>query len=197
MTRHTARTALFFGAGRGRSRQALVFLPAVFLVVTLLKAFVIGVFFIPSESMEPLLRPGDRILVNLWERPERGDVIVFDGAGSFTDPAGTPTTLLGSGPIQVALGIDPRRLFVKRAIGVPGDTVRCCAGQLVVNGVPLAEPYVFAGNAPARTVFTVTVPAGHYWVMGDHRDDSNDSRAHADGPSHGFVPESAIQGTLR
>jgi len=50
-------------------------------VVTLVKAFVIGAFFIPSESMEPLLRPGDRIRVNLWERPERGDVVVFDGSG--------------------------------------------------------------------------------------------------------------------
>ena len=172
---------------------------AIILVVTLVKAFVIGVYFIPSGSMEPLMRPGDRILVNLGERPERGDVIVFDGAGSFADAAETPTTRLGSGPIQVALGVDPRTFYVKRVVGVPGDTIRCCAptGQLVVNGVPLVEPYVFAGNAPARNVFTVTVPAGHYWVLGDHRDDSNDSRAHTGGPTRGFVPESAVQGTLR
>lgn|GEM_PF-6714199 len=80
VTRHTAWPALF-GAGRGRSRRSLAFLFAVVLVVTLVKAFVIGAFFIPSESMEPLLRPGDRIRVNLWERPERGDVVVFDGSG--------------------------------------------------------------------------------------------------------------------
>jgi signal peptidase I len=66
VTRDTARPAQS-DASRGRSRQALIFLFAVFLVVTLVKAFVIGVFFIPSGSMEPLLSPGDRILVNMWE----------------------------------------------------------------------------------------------------------------------------------
>lgn len=177
---------------------AMIALAVLFVAVTLTKTFLLGVFVVPTGSMEPLLNPGDRILVNLTGHPARGDVIVFDGAGSFTDTTSTPSTVMGSGPLQLALGVDQRTFFVKRVIGVPGDTVACCtqAGRLTINGVPQVERYVFAGNASARAPFTVTVPSGFYWVMGDHRDESADSRAHTAGPTHGFVPDRAVQGTL-
>ncbi|MGV8845801.1 signal peptidase I [Tessaracoccus sp.] len=185
----------------GRSRPArliAVSLAVIFITVTLIKTFLLGVFVVPTVSMEPLLSSGDRILVNLTGRPARGDVIVFDGTGSFTVPASSLSTVLGSGPLQLALGVDQRTFFVKRVIGIPGDTVACCApdGRLIVNGVAQVESYVFVGDAPARTPFTVTVPSGFYWVMGDHRDQSADSRTHLAGPTHGLVPESAVQGTL-
>ena len=70
--------------------------------------------------------------------------------------------------------------FVKRVIGLPGDSVMCCnaSGQLVVNGVRVAEPYLYPGDAASLQRFDIVVPAGRLWVMGDHRSDSADSRSH-------------------
>jgi signal peptidase I len=86
--------------------------------------------------------------------------------------------------------------LIKRVIGVPGDTVECCdpQGRLMVNGVPVDEPYVAPGNAPSRQTFKVTVPAGRLWVMGDHRDLSADSRYHMGNPGGGTIPEANVVG---
>jgi signal peptidase I len=88
--------------------------------------------------------------------------------------------------------------FIKRVIGLPGDHVACCdaQGRVTVNGVPLNEKsYLYPGNAPSETRFSVTVPAGSVWVMGDHRDVSYDSRGHEFGfPGGGSIPESAVVG---
>ena len=70
--------------------------------------------------------------------------------------------------------------FIKRVIGVAGDHVVCCdaQGRITVNGQPLDEPYIYPGAKPSDEPFDVTVPAGRLWVMGDHRNQSADSRAH-------------------
>jgi signal peptidase I len=88
--------------------------------------------------------------------------------------------------------------YIKRVIGLPGDHVACCdaQGRVTVNGVALNEKsYLFPGNSPSENRFSVTVPAGSLWVMGDHRDVSWDSRGHRYGfPGGGSIPESAVVG---
>jgi signal peptidase I len=93
--------------------------------------------------------------------------------------------------------------YIKRVIGVPGDHVRCCNAQglITVNGVALSESsYLYPGNTPGVAPlgesghFSLTVPAGRLWVLGDHRAISDDSRGHVDDPGDGTIPESAVLG---
>ena len=91
----------------------------------------------------------------------------------------------------------PDTVFVKRVIGVGGDHVECCdsQGRITVNGTPIAESeYLFAGDTPSATPFSVDVPDGKLWVMGDHRSASADSRSHQGDPGGGFVPTDRVLG---
>jgi signal peptidase I len=148
----------------------------------LVNAFVAQPFLIPSGSMEDTLRIGDRVLVDklayrFGASPKRGDIVVFDGAGSFT---------------QEETGTD----YIKRVIGVGGDRVICCdkRGRITVNGRPLNESYLYPGNTASRVPFDIRVPQGRLWVMGDHRDDSRDSRDHLGDPGGGTVPLGEVIG---
>jgi signal peptidase I len=134
---------------------------------------------------------------------QRGDVVVFDGRGTFApEPAGT----VASGPLgRVAsavggfLGVAPsERDFVKRVVGVGGDRVVCCdaSGRLTVNGAALAEPYLKGGDSASDVGFDIVVPPGRLWLMGDHRSDSADSRAHLGDPGGGTVPTGRVVGKV-
>jgi signal peptidase I len=178
-----------------------------FLVAFLVKTFLFQPFFIPSGSMEDTLHVGDRVLVNkvvYHLRPiERGDVVVFDGADSFTpevqvqpptNPAVAALSWVGA---QVGFAPPDSNDFIKRVVGVGGDHVKCCdaRGRVTVNGVPLDEQsYLFPGDSPSIQPFDVTVPEGKLWVMGDHRSGSSDSRAHLGDPGGGFVPVDEVIG---
>jgi signal peptidase I len=147
----------------------------------LVSHFVVEPFEVPSTSMENTLRVGDRVLVDklayrFGGTPQRGDVIVFDGKDSFRQTSGTD--------------------YVKRVIGVGGDRVTCCdrQGRLMVNGHPLDETYLRPGDDPSRVAFDIVVPEGRLWVMGDHRDDSSDSRDHLGDPGGGTVPVGRVIG---
>jgi signal peptidase I len=160
-------------------------------LAVLIKSFVVQAFYIPSSSMEKTLHGcdgcrGDRILVNKLvyhvRDIKRGDIIVFNGKDNYSDDAAPD--YVASNPVSGALhrivdfvGLAPAGTdYVKRVIGLPGDVVQCCdpQGRVIVNGVPLDEPYVYQDD---HHVFgPVTVPAGRLWVMGDHRNDSQDSR---------------------
>jgi signal peptidase I len=185
-------------------RDLVVIVVAALVLTILLKAFVVQVFSIPSGSMENTLLPGDRILVSKvvyrFRSIERGDVVVFSGAGSW-DPATVTSSNAAVrywDDVTSLVGIAaPGTDYVKRVIGIPGDHVACCnaTGRVTVNGVPLIEEsYVYPGASPSQLKFSITVPAGRLWVMGDNRADSDDSRYRPDSPDDGTIPESAVVG---
>ena len=174
-------------------------------VVLLITTFLVKPFSIPSGSMEETLQVGDRVLVNRAvfkvRDVERGDVVVFDGSGSFVPPQVAPDRDPITGALvwvgqSFGLVAPDSTDFIKRVIGTGGDRVTCCdaQGQLTVNGAPLVEDYLFPGDAPSLQPFDVEVPDGMLWVMGDHRSASADSRSHMGDPGGGFVPESSVVG---
>ncbi|KAB8197077.1 signal peptidase I [Nonomuraea phyllanthi] len=158
---------------KGGFRETVLLLVLGVGIALLLQAFVIGSFYIPSESMENTLLINDRIFVNkLAGAPERGDIVVFKGWDTGEDT-------------------------IKRVIGVGGDHVKCCDSKkrITVNGTPLDETsYLYPGDFPSGEKFDVTVPPGKLWLMGDHRSASRDARAHMEEPGGGFISEDDVIG---
>jgi signal peptidase I len=170
--------------------------------------------------MEGTLELHDRFLVNKlvfhFRHIQAGDIVVFNGAGSWTpEPKARPSSdplvrayhatippLLRS--LRGLFGAVPGETdFVKRVIGVPGDRVACCNAQglLTVNGVALHETsYLYPRERPfdspveADGHFAITVPPGRLWVMGDNRLYSEDSRLRREDPGGGTIPESEVVG---
>lgn len=175
-------------------------------IVLLVTTFLVKPFSIPSGSMENTLQIGDRVLVDKvtyrFRDVQRGDVIVFDGTSTFTPPRDLPDRNPLTGAVSwvgQSLGfMEPDSTdFIKRVIGVGGDRVTCCDadGFVLVNGVPIDEAdYLYPGDAPSMQSFDVIVPDGTLWVMGDHRSNSADSRAHLGDPGGGFVPVDKVVG---
>jgi signal peptidase I len=205
------------GRRRGRSFwRELPLLVVIALVIALvIKTFVVQAFFIPSSSMENTLDIGDKVLVNKmvyhFRSIQSGDVVVFNGDGSWEpeptagQPSSDPLVRLYDATLSPLFhsvaglfGTNPGQTdFIKRVIGVPGDHVACCnaQGDVTVNGVALHEQsYLFPGNPPSMQRFSITVPPGRLWVMGDHRSVSWDSRGHMDDPGNGTIPENMVIG---
>ncbi len=189
-------------------RELPVLVIVALVLAYLIKTFLVQAFYIPSESMENTLLVGDRVLVNKLAyrvgEIERGDVVVFDGRGTFEpirrageDDRGPVTKFLSTVASSFGLGPGSESDYIKRVIGVGGDHVVCCddAGNLTVNGDPLIqEDYLFPGDVASSTPFDITVPADRVWLMGDHRSRSEDSRAHVGRPGGGTVSEDRVIG---
>lgn len=172
------------GLGNVLSGLAVAIGFALFLGGFVWGAVVYQPYTVPTDSMMPTVRPGDRVLAQRIDGGEvrRGDVVIFTDSMWSDSP------------------------MVKRVVGIGGDTVKCCGagGGLTVNGTPLNEPYADPtrpdtglamppGQAPAPgTPFEVTVPEGNLFLLGDRRAASLDSRAHLQEAGQGTVPRSAV-----
>ncbi len=180
--------------------ELIMLLTTALVLSVLVKSFLVQMFFVPSESMEPLFVADDRILVqkvSYWRGDvERGDVVVFEDPGGWLDPDPELT------PIQRALsavGLYPTGgHLVKRVIAVGGDEVACCdrQGRVTINDEPLDEDYLPEGTRPSTRRFDLTVPEDRLWVMGDNRGNSQDSRFHQDLEGNGTIPEDAVVGKV-
>jgi signal peptidase I len=148
---------------KGPSRRAIIewvaILAAAVLAAFVLRAFVVQPYFIPSASMEPTLMVNDKVLVNKlaydFHPIHRGDVIVFKRP-----------------PHEYTANITD---LIKRVIGLPGETISANGGVVDINGRPLKETWLPKGVTTAN-FGPIHIPAGEYFVMGDNRGDSEDSR---------------------
>jgi signal peptidase I len=189
--------------------KELPLLVVIALVLALIiKTFLVQAFSIPSDSMQNTLQQGDRVLVDKltpWfgSKPSRGEVVVFHDPGGWlpeNPPASNNILVRGVQKGLSFIGLMPsadEKDLIKRVIGVGGDTVECeGTGPVKVNGKALDEPYVFAGNTACSpdAPFKVTVPKDRIWVMGDHRQDSLDSRYHMQLPGGGTVSDDDVVG---
>lgn len=186
--------------------ETVVLLVVALGLAILIKAFFAQAFYIPSPSMNPGLLVNDRILVekvSYWGgSPSRGDVVVFKDPGGWltSAEADNPSNIVTKGLTEIGLYPSGGHL-VKRVIGVGGDTVQCqtADGSVMVNGQALTESsYLPQGTTPCMGAgggtWSVKVPDGYLWVMGDNRGDSSDSRAHLGSPGGGFVKADLVVG---
>jgi len=183
--------------GRRARRRFLGELPflllAALILTVLVKGFLIQAFFIPSRSMEPTLEVGDRVVVNRLAyrvgEPAHGDVVVFlRPIGTGDAPQSGPLSWVRRAVAQGLGGTPPgSEDLIKRVVGLPGDTVEGRNGRLWRNGHRIPEPYL-AGKGFTSDFDPVLIKPGYYWVMGDNREDSADSRV------FGQVPRSTLVG---
>ncbi len=193
-------------------------------IVSLVQAFLVRVHNVASGSMEQTLGVSDRVLSSdlpyLAASPALGDVVIFGHGLTWEEPKLPPS----DDPVVTAartfgdvtgIGTSSRTFTVKRVLGTPGDQVSCCdaEGRVVVNGMALVEPYIYedlpfdlgrldCSSRPRsqRCFGPLTVPAGAYLVMGDHRSNSADSVAACRGTTRPdcavYVPDERITGKV-
>ncbi|MCU1456256.1 MAG: signal peptidase [Actinomycetia bacterium] len=146
--RSTARTLLEWGG----------LIIAALLIAFVIKTYLVEAFYIPSESMTPTLLIGDRVLVNKLSYDlhdvHRGDIVVFKA------PPGEETAQIKD--------------LVKRVVGLPGETIEGRGGHIYIDNKQLAEPYLPKG-VQSRVFPAEKIPPGHYYVLGDNRQNSKDS----------------------
>jgi signal peptidase I len=152
-------------------------------IAFLVQAFLIKPYKIPTGSMEPTLQLGQRVLVNrLATHPHIGDVVVFHPpAGADPQPAVCGATDAGYGHATACdqpTTAESSQTFIKRVVGLPGDRIAIHNGRVTRNGVPEHTPQAqpCGGGADCDFPQTFTVPRGDYFMMGDNRGDSDDSR---------------------
>ncbi|THA28784.1 signal peptidase I [Streptomyces sp. A1277] len=175
------------------------------ILALLIKTFLVQAFSIPSDSMQNTLQRGDRVLVDKltpWfgAEPERGEVVVFHDPGGWLEDTQAPEP----NAVQKFLsfiGLMPsseEKDLIKRVIAIGGDTVECKKnGPVEVNGKALDDKsFIFEGNSACddEPFGPIKVPKGRMWVMGDHRQNSLDSRYHQNLSGGGTVSTEKVVG---
>ncbi|MCG7529643.1 signal peptidase I, partial [Streptomyces sp. OfavH-34-F] len=175
------------------------------ILALLIKTFLVQAFSIPSDSMQNTLQRGDRVVVDKltpWfgAEPERGEVVVFHDPGGWLEGSQAPEPNVVQKFLSF-IGLMPsaeEKDLIKRVIGVGGDTVECKkGGPVTVNGKALDDKsFIFEGNSPCddEPFGPIKVPEGRIWVMGDHRQNSLDSRYHQNLPGGGTVSNDEVVG---
>jgi signal peptidase I len=185
----TADAAVTTSAARrvgGFLAELPVLLLVAFVLALLLRSFLIQAFVIPSESMVPTLEIGDRVLVNRLAyrigEPDRGEIVVFsDEAGAQRNNANPLAGGLRS--LAAGLGLAPpsEQDYIKRVIGLPGETIEISDGVVSIDGEPLDEASTDEGgylsSRDGSFLPAQRIPEGEYFVMGDNRPRSSDSRS--------------------
>jgi signal peptidase I len=179
---------------RPRSKFDVVVLVAGALFFALaIQAYAVKPYVIPSESMMPTLKPGQRVLVDRFSHtiggdPKLGDITVFrppsgaeaqDGGGECGTPGEGPS--YGYGPASTRSCSRPtaergEHTYIKRLVGLPGDRIEIRGGHVIRNGRPASEPFASSCSDVACDLGPIRIPPGEYFLMGDNRANSNDSR---------------------
>src|SRR3954449_6479129 len=188
---------------RSMLEMVVIVAAAVFFALTI-QAFAVKPYRIPSGSMLPTLKPGQRILVDRFSHltgsnPAVGDITVF------TPPRGAATNACGitgegpfySGPESHASCTRPTATkadttFVKRVVGLPGDTIAVRNGHVIRNGKPQEEPFASSCEGAECNLAPITVPRGDYFLMGDNRGNSDDSRYWGPVPRDWIIGEAIV-----
>jgi signal peptidase I len=170
-------------------------------IAVLVQAFIVKPYQIPSGSMEPTLGIGQRILANrMIDHPSLGDIVVFHPpSGANAEPVATcgvadegesPTGHYFPQACDVPTPTPSSQTFIKRVVGVPGDRIKIIEGHVIRNGVREKDAYIRSCGGGPQCNFpqTIVVPPGDYFMMGDNRGSSDDSRY------WGPVPDSWIIG---
>lgn len=155
-------------------RENLQILAIALLLAIVIRLFVAEPRYIPSDSMVPTLHTGDRLVVEKvtyrFHPPQKGDIVVFNPPEQF----------------ELQFGFLPNKAFIKRVIGTPEDVIQVQAGKVYRNGEALQEPYI--AEPPTYNMPAVQVPVDQLFVMGDNRNNSNDSHV------WGFLPQQNVIG---
>ena len=160
----------------------------------LIQAFIVKPYRIPSGSMEPTLQIGQRVLTDrLTQHPGLGDIVVFHPPrGADPDPPVCAAPDEGGGFAQ-ACGVstpqESSQTFIKRVVGLPGDRIKIINGHVIRNGKPERDGYIAAcGDGDGCNFPTaIVVPPGEYFMMGDNRGQSDDSRFWGPVPSRWII----------
>jgi signal peptidase I len=183
---------------RGR-RRAIELGVTVALALTLafaVEALAVKPYRIPSPSMEPTLKPGQRVLVNRLEKRFGsfgvGDIVVFHPpAGAEQNTSSCAVRAAAGAACAKAIARRSPATFIKRIVAGPGDRLRIVDGRVIRNGRRASEPFIrpcFGGDPGCDRSTEITIPRGHYFVMGDNRGQSFDSRY------WGSIPRDSIIG---
>jgi signal peptidase I len=173
-------------SGVGSVVELVVIVATALVLALLIQAFVVKPYRIPSGSMLPTIHLGQRVLVdrlgNDFSSPHIGEIIVFHPPANYALGCLNPDEGQTGGPGQRPCGAvrteESSQTFIKRVVGLPGDRIRIVNGQVIRNGVPEKDPYAAscAGAASCDFPVAITVPRGDYYMMGDNRGESDDSR---------------------
>lgn len=157
-------------------------------IALLVQALIVKPYRIPSGSMEPTLAIGQRILANrMINHPSLGDIVVFHPPGGADSPQGRcgvaneGVSAVGhafSRACDVPTPTESSNTFIKRVVGVPGDRISIVDGHVIRNGLREPDSYINSCGGSAACTFrqTITIPPGDYFMMGDNRGLSDDSR---------------------